>query len=45
MEELDLKPGPAVGEALQKAGEFIVDYVAKNKKQPTRREVLNFLRK
>ncbi|MBU1178434.1 HD domain-containing protein [Patescibacteria group bacterium] len=44
MQEFNLEPGPGVGKYLMRVDDFIFKYVVKNKKEPSRDEVIKFLK-
>lgn len=43
MKEFKIKPSKEVGEYLEKADKFILEYITKNGKEPEKKEVINYL--
>lgn len=44
MKKFNLKPGPEVGEYLEKANRFILEYITEKNKEPKKEEVLEYLK-
>lgn len=44
MKEYDINPGPEVGKILVKADEYIFKFISKNKKEPEKLKIFNYLK-